>query len=477
MRRLGLILVLLVLLGTGGVSAREIRQGDECIIPANEVISDNLFVLCRLLSIEGRVEGNLMGAASVATISGVVTGDIYLLAGQLDMSGTAGENLHYVGPVLNIEEGAAFESPAGDLLALTLSTNMDAAVPGSVTNLGYELSVNGSVSGEVNFWGGALDIRGTVTNDVNAAVGDPNATAFSQWLNLLFPLFWNTRVQEPGLILSPGGQVQGDLRYSGPAEGTLEGQVSGETIYTPINLQPDLTPIIPEEQRGGRELSIYLSQFVQETVTLVVVGLIGLGLAYRPLQLPHRQMQTRPLWSLGAGVMGLIAGVLAILLMVVVGVLILIVLGRLQLSSLSLAASVLLTVATLGSTGIFTLVVVFVSRVLVALFVGRLIVRVAIGDDGSRRVTTISLFVGVIVLALLASLPVFGWVLNLVAVFFGLGAIVVHFAMQLRPSYERLPILVYRTPDAAPPPPTLVEDTGRSPGMDNLPAGFRWWDD
>ncbi|MBI5666952.1 MAG: hypothetical protein HZC41_03020 [Chloroflexi bacterium] len=477
MRRLALILTLLALLGMGRTAAREIRQGDECIIPATEVIQDNLFVLCRVLTIDGRVEGNLTGAASVATINGSVTGDISLLAGELTFSGTAGENLHFVGPVLRIEPDATFENPTGDLVAVTLSTDLDAAVQGSVTNVGYELKLGGSTGGEVNFWGGALDITGTVGRDVNAAVADPNATAFSQWLNLLFPLFWDTTVQKPGLVVAQRGRIEGDLLYTGPVEGTISGQVAGETVFTPISSQPDLTQIIPEEQRGGRELGIYLSQVLQELLTLTVIGLIGLSLAYRPLQLPLRQMQARPLWSLGAGLLALIVGVLAVFVIAGVGILLLIILGQLQLTGLSLAASIVLIVATLGSSGGFALVVIFISRVLVALFMGRLIVRVAVGDDGSRRITTISLLVGVIVLALLASLPVIGWVINLAALLFGLGAIAVHLIVQLRPAYERVPVLVYRAPDSAPPPPPIIEDSGKPPGMDNLPAGFRWWDD
>lgn len=477
MRRLGLILALLLaLLGTAGVSAREIRQGDECIIPADEVIQDNLFVLCRVLTINGRVEGNLLGAASVATLNGTVTGDVYLLAGQLDFNGVVGENLHFVGPVLNVRSRARFDSPRSDLVAASLSANVAAALPGSATYLGYELRLDGEVNGEVNFWGGALMIGGTVGGDVNASVGDPDATAFPQWLNLLFPLFWNAQVQTPGLTLTEAGAITGDLRYTGPVEATLQGRVTGATVYTPVSAQPDLTQIIPEDQRGGREVSVYLAQVVQEFVTLLVIGLIGLSAAYRPLQLPLRQMQARPLWSLLLGVAGLILGILLWLTVIGLGVLLILLLAWLQLSSLVLIASVALVVVALGWAGIFFIGAWFVSRVLTALFIGRWLVRVAVGDDGSQRVTYLSLIVGLIVLALLASLPGVGWVLNLAALLFGLGAVIVQGSVQMRPAYERAPALVYRAPDAAPPPPPLVDDGGRAPGMDNLPEGFRWWD-
>ncbi|HEX2907712.1 MAG TPA: hypothetical protein VHO69_12665 [Phototrophicaceae bacterium] len=474
-----LFVLALVILTAGGVMAQATRQGDECVITADEVIQDNLFVLCRTLTIDGRVEGDLLGVASVANIKGTVTGDIYLIAGQFDLAGTAGENVNFIGPVLRVLPTARLEQPTSDLLSLSLSTTLDqgAVISGGVTGAGYEFTLDGAIAGSLYFVGGALNLNGSVGGDVNATVGSPSDTSFASWLNL-FPPFWNARVQPPGLVMPESGQVAGHLRYTGPTEAVLNGQISGETVYTPVSLQPDLTQIIPEEQRGGRELGIFLGQAIQEALALAIIGLIGLAIANRPLQLPIRQMQARPLLSLGVGLPAFIAGILAILVVMVVGGLILYLLARLQLSGLTWAGSILLALTTLSSSGILAFVVVFITRVLVALFIGRLLVQVVVGDDGSQRITIISLIVGILVVALVVSLPGIGWIINWLTIFWGLGAIAVHFYFQLRPAYDRMPVHIYRSAEGLPPPPPpITSDSGNPPGMDNLPEDFRWWND
>jgi cytoskeletal protein CcmA (bactofilin family) len=478
-----IITLLLILLGAGGAAAQEVRQGDICAIETDEVIERNLFVLCRLLTINGRVEGNLSGAASIIEINGSVGGDIYLLGGQLRFNGAAGENLHFLGPVLQIGPQARFERAASDLVSLSLSTSLSAGadIPGSVTYAGYELNLDGRVGGEVNFWGAALKVGGAVEGDVNANVGDPNNATLAGWLNLLFPLFWDSAVQNPGLIVSSGAQIAGDLRYVGPVEGVIEGTVAGEVVFSPVSLQPDLSQIIPEEQPSGRELGLYLSQVFQEVLTLAVVGLIALAAAFRPMQTTARQLRAHPLLGLGTGLLFLVVGVLAILALVLVGGLVLVILARLQLNGLTWAGGLALAVAALGGSGAFAFVVAFLSRVIAALAVGRLLVEVAVGDDGSPRISYIGLIVGIVALALLVSLPLVGWVVHLAAILWGLGALPLAVQHRLRRVYGRPPALPFwlSAPDGQPepPPPPILDDTRQLPGMDNLPPGFKWWPD
>ena len=105
-----LMIVLLLMRGPEPTLAREIRQGDQCMIGANETIQGDLFALCRTLRVEGHVTGNVMGAATDATFSGTIDGDVYVAAGQLDVSGTLGGNLHFGGAVLRILPTAHFAS-------------------------------------------------------------------------------------------------------------------------------------------------------------------------------------------------------------------------------------------------------------------------------------------------------------------------------------------------------------------------------
>jgi hypothetical protein len=289
----------------------------------------------------------------------------------------------------------------------------------------------------------------------------------------------------PGLVVGEGGSVEGDLRYTGPTEGTIAGRVSGETSFTQLAIQPDLAQIINAEEEGG--LRLYVLQAAREFILLMVFGIIGLVFATRPLQVPLRTIQTRALPSLGVGLLAFIISFPIALIVVLLVVLFIITLLLLQFDTLvvSLLSGVLLG-SWAGVVSVFYFAAIFISRMITALLLGRLIVRTTIGDDGSTRIAFTALLVGATLVALLISLPTVGLILNALAAFLGLGGILVSILVAIRGARERLysptaRAVSSRSPRATalayPLPPPLTEDVPSGPGMDKLPPGFRWWDD
>jgi cytoskeletal protein CcmA (bactofilin family) len=490
LRRVGIgllaALVLLVVFGRG--AARDVRQGDQCIIGANETIQGDVFVLCRTLVVNGTIGGNLFGAATKSELNGEVFGDVYLLSGQLDVNGQIGGSLHFSGGVLRLQTTAAFTGANSHLVSASLSTTLSNGVniPDSVTAVGYQLILDGDVGREVNFWGSALLLGGDVGGDLTATVGDPQSTGISQLQTLLIPFSWDVQLIQPGLVVSENATIEGSLRYSGPVEGAINGTVEGASSFIQVNTQPDLTQIIAEEQGAQRGLSIYLSQFSREFINLAIVGVIGLLLMPRPLQQPIRNIYYRPLPSIGVGLLTFIVAfpatfIALMLILILVGILLLVQLDGLLLGLMAGGAIGLL----IGLSLLFFFVAIFISRVIVCLWLGRALVRGFLGDDGSMRLTFISLLVGVVLLALLSPLPVIGWVVNALALFLGLGAIVITLQGQLR-VYRDVPPLVTHHPGMPilPPrdsarnvPPPILDDRVYAPGMDNLPEGFTFWED
>jgi cytoskeletal protein CcmA (bactofilin family) len=478
----------LILLGNGTSSAREIRQGDQCLIGAAETIRGNLFALCRTLIVNGKVEGNLIGAATRSEINGSISGDIYLLSGQLDLNGTVGGDLHFGGAVLRILPTAQFEGETSDLVGINLSTTLadGVTIPGSITSVGYQLILNGDVGKEINFWGSALTVNGSAGGNADATVGDPQS-GISQLQTLLIPFSWDVNLINPGLVVGKRGNIQGDLHYSGPTEGTIEGSVTGKTEFTAVVTQPDLTQIIAEEEGGRRGLSIYLSQALREFITLAIVGLIGLWIFARPLQAQVKHIQNRPLPSIGVGLLSFIVAFPIVLIIIVFILFIIFVLLLLQLDGLlmTLVSGGLLGTL-VGAISVFFFVAIFVSRVIVCLWAGRMLVRLALGDDGSPRIAYFSLIAGIAVLALLSPLPVVGWIINALALFLGLGAVMIGTQAQFRvyrdvgpamPLRVATPLLPRRPEITRPFPPPMMDDRSQSVGMENLPEGFTWWDD
>jgi hypothetical protein len=491
MKRVWVVLLLLLLvLGHGSASAREVRQGDQCVIGANEVIEGNLFAMCRTLIINGLVQGDLMGAATRGVINGEVTGDVYMLSGQLDVNGTLGGDLHFAGAVLRLLPAAQFANEESDLIGASLSTTLadGVTIPGSVTNIGYQLLLDGAVGNEINFWGAALTVNGSAGGDVEATVGDPQS-GISQLQTLLIPFSWDVELTNPGLLIGNNASVAGDLQYSGPSEGILDGTVDGQIVYTPVITQPDLTQIIAEDEGAPRGLSVYLSQVLREFATLAIVGVVGLSILPRPLQTPVKHIESRPLPSMGLGLLTFILAFPIVLMLIIFSVVVIFILLLLQLDSLllSLVSGTLLGTL-VGANSIFFFVAIFISRVIVCLWAGRSLLRLALGADSSPRMTYIGLLIGVGILALLSSLPVIGWVINALTLFLGLGAVVIGAQSQARlyrdvgpPTSLRVgvsaPLLPRRPERSHPFPPPIIDDHVQSVGMENLPEGFTFWDE
>jgi cytoskeletal protein CcmA (bactofilin family) len=470
-----LIPVLLLFTLPGIASARDILQGDQCVVEADETIDGNLFVLCRSLTIDGQIEGNLIGAALDAEINGVIVGDVYLAAGQLDARGALGKDLHFVGPVLSIHPETQFTDDGGDVMSASLSTAVleGARVPGTIVDLGYQLVIEGSVEDEVSFWGSALTIDGRVNGDVDATVGDP-ATSVSQLDSVLRELF-GVGVANPGLLVTERSVINGQLSYTGPAEGRIEGTLASEPEFTRIHVLPDLM-----QQDAPRVVSTYVSDVVREFLTLIIVGGIGLALMPRSLQAPIRHLQMRPVPSLSLGLITFILSFPLVFIAVLLSVMVVIVFLLLQLGGLVIIVGVVLGLVNILAASIFYFVAIYVARVIVALAVGQTLIRMGIGENLYPRVVYLHLLAGVMLLAILYSLPLIGWFLSAVSAFLGLGAMLLVIRGQLRVIRDtpasRIRLLP-RLREAPPMPPPMIGDSARPPGMENLPEGFQWWED
>ncbi|MFQ3566033.1 MAG: polymer-forming cytoskeletal protein [Aggregatilineales bacterium] len=476
--RKGLIAVIVVLLLSQAqfVSARELLSDTDCVLAADEAIEGSLFAACRSLVIEGRIEGDLIAAAVMAQINGIVTGNVFMLAGQLDVRGTIGRDLHFAGPLLHLHPEAVFSDERGSLYAFSLSTHLEgAAVPGIVLGGGYQLLIHGPVGGNIDYWGSALVIDSTVGGEVNASVGDPSSTGVAQLRTLLRPFQFDVTLADPGLLVTQQSMVMGVLIYSAPAPGTILATLPNEAVFIQTNTQTIIAP--PEGTSFVEGLRLYLGQTIREYITIALIGIFTLLVAPRSMQAPVNVVAFRSPPSLGIGLITFIISFPLLLIIIVFSTLAILLLSLLNVQDLTLVAVVVLTMLSVGSASLFYFFAIFISRVVVSLAIGRLILRRRRAEPVKRRDMMISLFVGVGLLSLVVSLPLVGWIFNAIAAFLGLGALMLLLQEQVRESRRAAPPheLPSDPHEARRLPPPLVVDEPRLPGTDNLPEGFNWW--
>jgi hypothetical protein len=478
----------LLLMSAGIVSARELLEGERCRVEAGTVIAGDLFVFCNELNIAGEVEGNLIGLARDVVITGEIGGSIYVIGGELELSGTLGKDLHFIGLILRVEDGAYFADQRGSILTANLSHAIepDVVVPGSVLNAGYQLLVKGEINQEVNFWGSALHVAGRVGGDVTAAVGSSESDgASSQIETLLLPFPFQVTLVDPGLVLLEDAFIGGMLEYTGPSVGVLEGAVGREIVFQSTAIEPIVLGAPVEE--SARSLQLYGGQVLQEVLTLGLIGVALLLVAPRQMQAPLRSLQTRPLSTLGVGMLSFVLSFPIVLIFAVLSLLIVFILSLLPMQTFVIFGGVVLGLVNIGWASVFYFTAIYIARLIFALALGRVVVYVLFDDDGSLRYQFASLGIGVLALGVLGSIPVIGWGFNALALFVGLGAILTVLQNQFRrfrasgqeetpPAGEQVPLLPYFAGDGQQfATPVISEESPPEVGLDDLPDGFDWW--
>lgn len=488
-RRRALLLLLFLTLCAGFTTAREVMQNSQCVIEADQVVQDTLFVLCDDLIIYGEVDGHVIGAAVRAHIHGTVAGNLYLVGAALTIDGMIAGDVHYLGASLQVlaqpaDADKAVSPLQSSLFALTLSTTLDAGtrVPGSVIGAGYQLVLNGAVGREVNYWGSALVVNGPIAGNVYASVGD-RTTDGSQIETLLLPLGLDLRLTTPGLLVAANGRIEGELIYGGPQEAIIEGAVQNAPQYSP----PPVVSLQNLEEPGV--ITLFFDNFLREASTLLVIGVVILLFVPNLLQTPLTNLRQRPFASFSVGMLSFILSfpvVTALLLLNVAVVALPLVIG---LSGVALAAGVLMGLFNVGSISIFYFIAIFVARVIVALGIGRLVLRIfrrgRRRPPGVRPRVFLALIIGVAILALFSSLPTVGLLVNGAAVFFGLGTVIGGLLENLRRLREgglpaRAPVQTSYTVQPVAPPALPATTPARDadevifagPGMEDLPPGF-----
>ncbi len=472
------------------VSAAESRQGDECIVDADETIDSDFYVACNTLTIEGVIEGDLIGGAWAATVApgGHVEGDIWLIGGQLRLDGAVGDDVHFMGVDLDLTESAELADRV-DISAVALNVEIweRATLPGDLLVLGYQTIVRGDVQGDVSFNGSALVIEGAVDGDVYAKVGGGDTSPSF----IPFPFPFSVSFQTPGLTVRSAGRIGGDLSYTGPRPGNINGRIGGTINFDLVAPRPDITQAAmeAEEVQPLDVIARYLNHVLTDVLSLMAAGVMVMALAPAWIREPAALLPRQAPSSFGWGlILALLAAPVSLILLLV-SILALIILSLITLGGFTGMGVVLLIVVNALVIGGMTFVILFMSRLVISDLIGRRLGKRLIRTPNRVAAQLLSLLLGTIVYTLVTNVPLpwVGVVINAVGVFIGLGAIALH-ARQLyqrimRSSYPEYageadmaahPLAVDALLGTAPEPPPDSSDLP-GPGLANLPPGFDWW--
>jgi cytoskeletal protein CcmA (bactofilin family) len=279
-RRLLTVAVGLLLLTPIAASAR-LTQSDLVLVRADDVVTEDLYAAGNRITIEGRIEGDLIAAAfEEVLISGEVTGDVTVVAGRVTVTGTVGGSVRVAAGLVQV--GGAI---AEDLAVASWETVVDPT---------------GTIGRDLINWGRIGQVAGMVNRDLTGR--------FSR-LALDGEVGGAVDINVGTLAVGPGAEVDGDIAYRSTKEAEVNSSAIGGSVIQRTPLPPNI------QVRALQLLTVLLVMFIltaagllsasawpeQFESTMAAAGrgwrtwLSGLGVLVSPL--------------LAAGVLGFILGV------------------------------------------------------------------------------------------------------------------------------------------------------------------------
>jgi len=475
----------------GHVEASDGMRGDHCVVGKDDYIVEDFYFVCRVLEVEGTIEGDLLGVASNITIkqTGVVTGDLWVGGGRLVISGTVGDDVHFAGINLSVSDKAFFSDERVDVVAAALNTEImqGAAVPGDLLVYGYQARVDGTINGDIDFSGEALNITGKVGGNVDASVGDARRGSNVPGLPIYDVSFSN-----PGLRIEAGEntEIGGNLTYYSASRSRIPPNVvKGRTDYHQVLSQLDITKA-EQPEAAAEILRHYFIASLRDVLTLLIVGGVGLWLVPNFVRQPAQYVQRRTIPAIGWGLIAFMLSFPVAILLILISLAGLGILVLIKLNELSVVVGVALLVLNLALIGGFWFLLLFMGRVVISFVIGQLFVRYVLRSTEANTLrglqigilgkALVTLLIGAAVYALAANVPLpgLGLTIELVTALAGIGAVfmylreVVYMSRMVVPE-QAMPALPTRMVMTSSP----ADHYEWAPGMENLPEGFTGFDD
>lgn len=402
------------------------RSGETVTIAQGEVVNDDLYIGATEVILDGTVNGDVISGSKMITVNGKIDGNLIAAAQQVVVNGTITGDVMAAGSVLYFGKSAQI---GGDVVGAGYSVELaTGTIVGRDAVLGaYQVLMAGSIGRNLLAGSGGLEIDGSVGGNARVSAGDPDQSQSQPPPGLfLSDITIPVPVVKPGLTIDPAAHIKGNLNYVRSADLTFPAGVVVGTITRQAPPPEETEPAVlatPAQKAG-----IWGLDLLRTLITLILLGMLLLWIFPGFLGALTTQLESKPWPSLGLGVLTIAAAAFLVLMALFTAILGAVIFGVLTLGGLSAA------IVWIGLLFIFALVL---GLVLAASFLSKIIVGAAIGRWilARTRPSLVEhrywpLLIGVTVVVLVVGLLSFplipgalGWLLNLLVVLFGLGAL------------------------------------------------------
>ncbi len=412
-------------------AAGEVRSGGTVEIKQGETVPDDLYVFAETVLVNGTIQGDLISFSTKVVVgpTGVIEGDL-LAAGQvLDLQGNVKDDARLAAAIITLGDTAQV---GDDIMAAgySLESKPGSQIQGSSAFAGFQALLAGTVEEDLDFAGNSLYLQGKVAGDAYVEVGG----AESRMPFNPFTFIPNTPIVPTvpaGLTIGDEASIGGSLVYQAPQQASIPaGTVAGEIEFSQVTV-PVKTPECKTEVRVERGFTLenvvravanWGRALFRNLMSLLIVGLLLAWLFPRLLSGSGETLKIRPWASLGVGVLtGIVFWLVMPVLSIVLFAIVLLV-GLFSVGGLFFPALLLMILVLLVLFLAFLISGSFFSKLIICQVIGQLILGGFKSPAANHRF--FPWLLGLVIFILLRSIPFVGWIVNILAVLFGLGAFV-----------------------------------------------------
>ncbi len=376
---LAAVLTVTILLTVPAVAA-DIRQGNNLVIPAGEVVNDDLYLFGSGITIEGAVNGDVIAFGDHINIKGPINGNFNGAANYVTADGDVRDSFRVAASTIFVDGKIG-----GDLVAAASE---------------IDITSGGSVGRDFLPAAATVNAGGPVGKDIRGSAGD---------FTIGSSVGGNVNIECSTLRLEPSASIAGDLTYKSKTDAV---QAEGAKVGGKID---HIVPPPPETsttgQSAGQVAGLAASGIVMFFVVLFILialfkyiaalltGIIFILLARKFIPVLINTLKGKPWPCLGYGALLFVLAPIAIFILFIL--VITIPLGLIVLAVWLLA--------------------VYLASIFIALFLGKWMLRQS-ADNTEAGPNIGALALGLLVFYIISVIPFIGCLCDLAAVLFGLGA-------------------------------------------------------
>lgn len=403
-RRLQLITVLLAAF-LGLFSMTQTALADDAVlqgsmVSSSQTVQNDVLLNGTSIAVNGTVVGDALAVGRTVVINGDVQGSMLILAENIVHNGNVDGSIYAVSVSFNTLSGSSIGRSLY-FLGISLVTEKEAQIDRDLTAVTLGARLAGKVERNTKAIIGFIEIGRLILDRVNAVTtGKPIAAL----------------VPAVAAVTTSSNQQPASRIFAAAI-----GPVGATSSRSPILAQEDGLPEEEAEETPENAALTWVVDRLRELITLLIIGGLALWLIPGKVDNWANHVRSRPLaaggWGLVAYIMGFVATITIFMLILVVGIsFAFVTLWGLAWSWWAVAFSALAL-----SFSLFLVSVAYVSKVIVAYLVGRLILERFGAQPDMRKPWP--LLLGLTIYVLLCGIPYLGWAISLVVTFLGLGAI------------------------------------------------------